>query len=815
MRGNVSEIYKVYDSPNRELVIPVYQRNYDWGKPQCAQLVEDLVELVKSDREKHFFGSIVGDQEDAWKWVVIDGQQRLTTVSILILALSHLSDAGAIPTHDPDLGPRLRQSYLLKDENSKDPKFRLKPVKDDNVAYQRLFGEEEHFIESSNITANYRYFMQQLPKTELSADEIWQAVRGLEVMWLDLERDDDPQRIFESLNSTGLELTEADKVRNLVLMGLPTHEQEAVYEEYWNRIEKNVNYATDGFLRWYLVTKTTRTPRRSQVYDAFKTYAKKTGLKGAALLADVRDYSVHYREILHAKTGVPDADRRLARLNIVQQEVILPLLMPLLAEYRAGTVSSEDFSRSVTVIDTYIFRRFVCGYATNALNKIFATAYREITRMRRNGDQFSDVLIYSLSKRTGSGYFPDDDRFFDDFATRDFYNISKNRRTYLFECLENGMSQDNRDIAGALTDGNISIEHIMPQTLTPDWRRMLGEEAEEVHREWLHRIGNLTVTGYNSSYSNQSFNVKKTTENGFDDTPYRINRYIIESDQWTKTEIQHRSEKLAALAMKYWPYPETAFEPPQVELPSEPLGETGSFTGQAIAAYEFLQGQRTVASWKELVVRVLQELESVDRNGLIDAAGEFPYWFRIDGQFSGQTTHFEKISPGLEVTLESSTRSRVNMLRRLFEAMRLDPEELVLKFRAPAHEEPITHTEAAESEFAALTKFIPVLEPLVGLKLEESDVDDLIEELNSAISDVSVEGALEILGEAPALFAESPEKIAHASSEQIRALLTVKQQENQLINPHALHSALADGSILAWLRRLSEVDHGKSSARHD
>src|SRR5690625_5327701 len=203
----------------------------------------------------------------------------------------------------------------------------------------------------------------------------------------------------------------------------------------------------------------------------------------------------------------------------------------------------------------------------------------------------------------------------------------------------------------------------MPQTLTPDWRRMLGEEAEEVHLEWLHRIGNLTVTGYNSSYSNQSFNVKKTTENGFDDTPYRINRYIIESAQWTKTEIQHRSEKLAALAMKYWPYPETAFEPPQVELPSEPLGETGSFTGQAIAAYEFLQGQRTVASWKELVVRVLQELESVDRNGLIDAADEFPYWFRIDGQFSGQTTHFEKISPGLEVTLESRSEEHTSELQ--------------------------------------------------------------------------------------------------------------------------------------------------------
>src|SRR5690625_729439 len=808
MRGNVSEIYKVYDSPNRELVIPVYQRNYDWGKPQCAQLVEDLVELVKSDREKHFFGSIVGDQEDAWKWVVIDGQQRLTTVSILILALSHLSDAGAIPTHDPDLGPRLRQSYLLKDENSKDPKFRLKPVKDDNVAYQRLFGEEEHFIESSNITANYRYFMQQLPKTELSADEIWQAVRGLEVMWLDLERDDDPQRIFESLNSTGLELTEADKVRNLVLMGLPTHEQEAVYEEYWNRIEKNVNYATDGFLRWYLVTKTTRTPRRSQVYDAFKTYAKKTGLKGAALLADVRDYSVHYREILHAKTGVPDADRRLARLNIVQQEVILPLLMPLLAEYRAGTVSSEDFSRSVTVIDTYIFRRFVCGYATNALNKIFATAYREITRMRRNGDQFSDVLIYSLSKRTGSGYFPTDSRFFDDFATRDFYSISRNRRTYLFECLENGLSQDKRDIAGALEDGNISIEQIMPQTLTSDWRNMLGEDAEEVHREWLHRIGNLTVTGYNSSYSNQSFGLKKSAENGFDDTPYRINRYIIEATQWTKAEMQARGEQLAKQALKYWPYTETDFEPPQVELPSEPLGDSETFTGRVVVAYEFLQGQRTVRSWKELVLQVLQELEALDRSALIEAAHEFPYWFRIDGKFAGLTTNFEKISPGLEVTLETSTRSRVTMLRRLFDALGVNPDELILKFRADSSttEPTVDDTAEVERKFNALTKFIPVIEPLVGLTLQPGDVDELLDEINEQINQLEIMNPLEVLGEAPPIFAANPDKIAQASSQQIYALLTVKKQENELINPNALRTALVDGSILSWLQRLEALD---------
>src|SRR5690625_3378290 len=237
MRGNVSEIYKVYDSPNRELVIPVYQRNYDWGKPQCAQLVEDLVELVKSDREKHFFGSIVGDQEDAWKWVVIDGQQRLTTVSILILALSHLSDAGAIPTHDSDLGPRLRRSYLLNDENATDPNLRLEPVKDDTLAYPRRCGEEEDFTESSNIPAHYRYFLEQLPKTELWADEIWQAVRGLEVMWLDLERDDDPQRIFESLNFIGFNEPQADKVRDLVLMWLAVHEQVAVSTAYWNRTD--------------------------------------------------------------------------------------------------------------------------------------------------------------------------------------------------------------------------------------------------------------------------------------------------------------------------------------------------------------------------------------------------------------------------------------------------------------------------------------------------------------------------------------------------------------------------------------------------
>ncbi|MCQ9388537.1 DUF262 domain-containing protein [Brevibacterium sp. 50QC2O2] len=594
MRGQVTEVYKIYDSRDKELVIPVYQRNYDWKIDNCRQLLDDLAELIATGRRKHFFGAVVGKPDSSWEWVVIDGQQRLTTVSLLMLALSRLVDDGAIEAPDPGLGERLRRNYLLKDQATGDTRFKLKPVKNDARAYRRLFGPESEFIERSNVTANYRYFLTELPKLGLDADQIWDAICRLEVMHLDLEPEDDPQRIFESLNSTGLALSEADKIRNLVLMGLSAKDQEVVYEDFWNRIEVNVGYETDDFLRWYLTAKTSKTPRFDRVYESFKKFAADTGLRGAALLAEVRDYSDCYRRVRAADTGSKAADAKLRKLNILRQDVALPFFMPVIADFRAGALSEGEFVRVIDIIESYMFRRFACDIPTNGLNKVFATLYAELRRIQTPDSRFSDVLAYSLRRREGSGIFPDDQWFAEDFATHNLYKIRSERRQYMFECLENGDSNDVRDIAGRLAEGTLSVEHIMPQTLTEAWRAELGQDATEIHETWLHRIGNLTVTGYNSSYSNSPYEQKRTTENGFAHSPYRLNQEMKESPVWTVEQLRARSERLVREALAYWDYPQTSFVPPKPQLPVEPLGTDTEFTNRIAIRFEYQDATATV-----------------------------------------------------------------------------------------------------------------------------------------------------------------------------------------------------------------------------
>ncbi|HCT14070.1 MAG TPA: hypothetical protein DIW82_04550, partial [Corynebacterium nuruki] len=280
LKGQPTEIWKIYNRANSTLEIPVYQRNYDWGIAQCARLFDDLEALAAADREKqprHFFGAVVGKSEGSWKWVVIDGQQRLTTISLLILAIAHAVEAGDIEAgEDPDLARKLVDDFLLVDANPNNLKFKLKPVKNDAAAYQALFGPEDDFVASSNVTANYRYFRERLRKTSLTAGQVWDAVSRLEVMHLDLEAHDDPQRIFESLNSTGLNLSESDKIRNFVLMNQKLDEQNRLYEQRWNPIEENVDYRTDWFIRWYLTAKTNRTPKESDIFEAFKRFAARS-----------------------------------------------------------------------------------------------------------------------------------------------------------------------------------------------------------------------------------------------------------------------------------------------------------------------------------------------------------------------------------------------------------------------------------------------------------------------------------------------------------------------------------------------------------
>lgn len=808
MKGSIRRITELFDGNSKHLLIPVYQRNYDWKLKHCARLFDDLVDIVRQDRETHFFGAIVGHPEDSFTYVVIDGQQRLTTSSLLMLALVHSLEDGTVKSKDANLPAKIRDSYLVLKDKHAAVKFKLKPVKNDNDAYRRLLCDDTP-IESSTITANYRYFRERIAGGELDGDQIWDAIFRLQVMALDLEKQDDPQRIFESINSTGLELSEADKIRNVVLMHQPSHEQEDLYENYWNRIENAVEYRTDWFIRFYLVSKTGRTPRQDAVYEAFREYQKNAKASTREILSEMRDYADYSHELNTASTGIAAADKRLRRFNMVKHDVTLPLTMPLLGEVKAGTVSAEDFTAVIVILDSYLFRRFISGVPTHGLNKIFATLYSEIHRLRGAGDQFSDVLAYSLRRRTASGRFPTDDEFKESFATRNLYNIKSENRSYLFECLENNWSNDTHDIATALESQSISIEHIMPQTLTAAWRHDLGAEAEEIHATWCNRIGNLTVTGYNSSYSNSPFADKKKRENGFDASSYRLNALLKSSDVWTVTQLEERSQALTDVALKYWPLPSTDFEPYALPLPSAPMGDDESFTNRTIVAFEFGDTRKTVASWKVAYVEVIRLLVDERREEVFAYASESNDLTVVEDSY--EVSGWESlVVPGLTVLTGNSTRAKLASLRKLFNHLDVDTDDLVFTLR---------NTESAESEetvdepgpYAELTKFLPGMEELASTAATEEDTRDLRDEFAKAFTGFIVTNPQAALPGRNLPDLENAAFIEKATADDILAALSMMFQVEGMMPQ--FHRLIASGTVVRWLTALASNPPGVSDWR--
>lgn len=258
MKGSETKLIKYMEGADKRFVIPVYQRNYDWKIENCKQLFDDLIKIIRNGRKSHFFGSIVstynpdGDYEEHQ---IIDGQQRLTTVSLLLLAMYNLIKQGRAVPNDKRLGDRIFEDYLVDKYQPEETRIKLKPIKNDRKAFRKLFDDEEEHIGGSNLTTNYNYFYERIQKEEIAIDELFQAIRSLEIIHIRLDNEDNPQLIFESLNSTGLDLSEGDKIRNYMLMGLPTKQQETYYEKYWNKIEENTNYQVDLFVRDYLSIK--------------------------------------------------------------------------------------------------------------------------------------------------------------------------------------------------------------------------------------------------------------------------------------------------------------------------------------------------------------------------------------------------------------------------------------------------------------------------------------------------------------------------------------------------------------------------------
>ena len=681
MKGDAQPLIKFFDGSDKRFIIPLYQRNYEWKEENCEQLFQDLMKLHNSDRKSHFFGSIVSSiQSGTEDRLIIDGQQRITTVSLLLIAMVNAKKEGLIEATDAKLVEKIFKRYLVDEYQEDERKVKLKPIKKDMQAFDALlYKPKDQYIKESYVTRNYDFFYDKITRAGLTLDELFDTIKKLEVINIRLDEDDDPQLIFESLNSTGLDLSEADKIRNYLLMSLAPAEQDDLYTRFWNPIEE---FAKDpsSFVRDYLTMKQGKIGRIDKIHSIFKEYAETANIDRATLLEDLHHYAKIYNQVDKAKVGTDKLNRKLNQLRTLDSNVAYPFFMAFFDYALKTGLAETEIHQVLDVIEAYWARRIICNLPSNALNKVFATLHRDVlnhfnTSSDDTTPSYIDVLKYVLLKKGQSSVFPSDEEVKSDFKTRQVYKMPVNARMFILERMENQDNNERHDVVKELTDKNITIEHIMPQTLSDKWKTALGDDWERIHEQYLHTMANLTLTGYNSQYSNLTFIEKRDMEKGFKDSAFRLNNSVKSCEQWTETELKARQKELQNVIMRLWPMPTTSFEPLRREAESASLDdEDYEFTGKKLQAY-ILDGVRyTVNTWKEMLIQVCGHI-LIEKRSTIE-------WLCANEKCGFSTTQDgwkRELAPSLYIWTDNSTASKISILRGMFEECNIPTSKLIFE----------------------------------------------------------------------------------------------------------------------------------------
>lgn len=550
-----------------QFVIPIYQRSYSWTEEQCRQLWIDLLRAGRLESvTAHFIGSIVYVERGLSNVVqqeallVIDGQQRLTTSTLLIAALAkHFENKGVGELLETFSAKKLRNYYLLNPDEDGERHFKLLLSETDKETLLAILQGSPMPAESSTrINENYALFQQLIGQHENELEAICQGLAKLVIVDVSLDRSqDNPQLIFESMNSTGLELSQADLIRNFILMGLEPKLQTELYKSYWRPMEKGFGQAAyavhfDAFMRHYLTAKTGEIPNVREVYTAFKTYAR--SLKGNTrdLVGDIHSYATYYCAIALGSESESSLKQAFHDLRELKVEVSYPFLLDAYNDYKHDRLTAEELAQIVRLVESYVFRRAICAIPTNSLNKTFAGLSRTLKKDRYLESVKAAFLLMPSYRR-----FPNDEEFQRDIKLRDLYNFRS--RSYWLRRLENHGKKERVDVE------NYTIEHILPQneSLSKEWQAELGSEWQHLQQTWLHTLGNLTLTGYNSEYRDFPFAYKRdqVTDKdgnpiGFAYSPLKLNLGLGKVATWNEDAIKARADRLALEAAKVWSAPQ-------------------------------------------------------------------------------------------------------------------------------------------------------------------------------------------------------------------------------------------------------------------
>jgi len=542
-----------------QFIVPIYQRTYSWTERHCRQLWDDLIHAgSREEVAAHFVGSIVYIEKGIYTvtsqspLLVIDGQQRLTTISLLLEALArHIGDREPVEGFS---AKKIRSYYLMN------------PFEEDNRAYKLLLTEADRDTllaivrqkelptgHSLRIGENFNLFIKQVAALGDDFTALCHGLAKLVIVDIALSRDqDNPQLIFESMNSTGLELTQADLIRNFILMGLEPAHQTRLYEDYWRPMERAFGQEAygshfDAFMRHYLTLHTDEIPRIGDVYEAFKAYARRPEVaeKGVdALVADINRFASYYCAMALGQEKDKALSAAFRDLRELKVDVAWPFLLELYDDHSQGLLMKEDLLRAARLVESYVFRRAVCTIPTNSLNKTFATFRRALDKNHYLESIEAHFLLLPSYRR-----FPRDEEFERELKRRDLYNFRS--RSYWLRRLENHGRKEPVPV------DEYTIEHILPQNenLSSEWQKALGPNCKKIQETWLHTLGNLTLTGYNSEYSDRPFLEKRDMPGGFRESPLRLNQGLSEVEAWSEAAIQARADRLAKQALEVWPAP--------------------------------------------------------------------------------------------------------------------------------------------------------------------------------------------------------------------------------------------------------------------
>lgn len=565
MKANELPIINFLQAPNVQFVIPVYQRNYDWTNNECKELLNDIIAVETADRGTHFIGSIVFIHEGAYstsevkELIIIDGQQRLTTINILYVALYRFAKDNDMQQEADMLHNMFLTNQYVQQESSK---LKLKQTDTNSLAFKAIMNSTENeFGHYSNVIENFNFF--KLAITKDSFNTILNGLKRLIFVEISLERGkDDPQRIFESLNSTGLDLSQSDLIRNYILMDLPSLEQQKVFDKVWQPIEENARdlrkqkSLVSSYIRDYLTLRNKKIPNKSKVYLEFK---KLYAVKDEAYhqeLENIKSLSIHYKKFINPST-VQDHNirRELKYISRLEINVAFPFLLQVFEDAENGLITNEELLKVLKLIQTYAWRRFVVGLPTNALNKIFMTLYSEV-----DTEEYFDSIALALIKKRGSAKFPTDEDIKTSLRDKDLYNIQAKNRNYMFELLENFNNREYVDTSNE----NITIEHIFPQNPNDDWSKdNTSDDYFQFKEKYVNTIANLTLSGNNGALSNKSFQEKKSmnkqgAEQGYNFSRLWLNDYLKTVDNWDISNYNERFDLIYNRFLKIWEYPDVA-----------------------------------------------------------------------------------------------------------------------------------------------------------------------------------------------------------------------------------------------------------------